>query len=80
MREEGERTGNKKMVYKYSPESPRAIDLIKDLKRRVQATEDKVCTEFWMITFTLALVVWLLGLIHTFIPAPSHSEFTYYKY
>ncbi|XP_041350705.1 TPR repeat-containing protein DDB_G0287407-like [Gigantopelta aegis] len=41
MQKEGERTDNKKMVYKFSAESPQAVELMNDLKRRVKATEDK---------------------------------------
>ena len=41
-REDGIQTGDKKKVFKYSAESELSTQLMDDLKRRVQESEEKV--------------------------------------
>ena len=41
-KEDGIQTGDKKKVFKYSAESELSTQLMDDLKRRVQETEQKV--------------------------------------
>lgn len=41
-RTEGETLGNKKQVFKFSAESSESVQLMDDLKQRVEETRDKV--------------------------------------
>ncbi|ESO87647.1 hypothetical protein LOTGIDRAFT_166228 [Lottia gigantea] len=42
IRQEGEKNGDKKIIFKYSPESDHSSAMMEDLKRRVKATESKL--------------------------------------
>ena len=47
-RTEAEIQGDKKGVYKFSPETDLAVTLMGDLKKRVKAAEDKVSSLYML--------------------------------